>query len=315
MRIAILDDWLDCALDSCDWNRLGPDVTIDVFHDTIAGTALVERWQPYDIICMMRERTPVDAALLDQLPNLKGIVTSGMRNAALDIEAARSRGLMISGTGSPGHATSELAFTLIAMQARQIFASATTMRDGGWQTHLGRDLRGARLGILGLGRLGAQLAGYAKAFGMEIQAWSQNLTEERCDEVGVSYVDRDTLFRSSDFISIHLKLSARVCQLVGAEEIAMMKPDAYLVNTSRAPIIDMEALTNALVKRQIAGAAIDVYDHEPVSPTDPIRNTQNLLMTPHIGYVTRETMDIFYGETLDAVEAMIAGTPIRELMP
>ena len=315
MRIAILDDWLDCALDSCDWNRLGPDVTIDIFHDTIAGTALVERLQPYDIICMMRERTPVDAALLDQLPNLKGIVTSGMRNAALDIDAARSRGLMISGTGSPSHATSELAFTLIAMQARQIFASATTMRDGGWQTHLGRDLRGARLGILGLGRLGTQLAGYAKAFGMEIQAWSQNLTEARCDAVGVSYVDRETLFRSSDFISIHLKLSARVRHLVGAEEMALMKPDAYLVNTSRAPIIDMKALTNALVNQQIAGAAIDVYDHEPVPATDPLRNMPNLLMTPHTGYVTRETMDIFYGETLDAVEAMIAGTPIRELMP
>ena len=315
MRIAILDDWLDCALDSCDWNRLGPDVTIDVFHDTIAGTALVERLQPYDIICMMRERTPVDAALMNQLPNLQGIVTSGMRNAALDIDAAKSRGLMVSGTSSPGHATSELAFTLIAMQARQIFASATTMRDGGWQTHLGRDLRGARLGILGLGRLGTQLAGYAKAFGMEIQAWSQNLTEARCDVVGVSYVDRETLFRSSDFISIHLKLSARVRHLVGAEEIAMMKPDAYLVNTSRAPIIDMEALTNALVNQQIAGAAIDVYDHEPIPATDPLRNMPNLLMTPHIGYVTRETMDIFYGETLDAVEAMIAGTPIRELMP
>jgi phosphoglycerate dehydrogenase-like enzyme len=168
---------------------------------------------------------------------------------------------------------------------------------------------------LGLGRLGAQLAGYANAFGMKIQSWSQNLTEERCDEVGVSYVDRETLFRSSDFISIHLKLSARVRHLVGAEELAMMKPDAYLVNTSRAPIIDMEALTDALAIGQIAGAAIDVYDHEPVPPTDPIRNTPNLLMTPHIGYVTRETMDIFYGEMLDAVEAMIAGTPIRELMP
>ena len=315
MKIAILDDWLECALDSHDWNRLGVDVTIDTFHDTIAGTALVERLQPYDIICMMRERTPIDAALMDKLPNLKGIVTSGMRNAALDIDAARSRGLMISGTGSPGHATSELAFTLIAMQARQIFASATTMRDGGWQTHLGRDLRGARLGILGLGRLGTQLAGYAKAFGMEIQAWSQNLTEARCDAVGVSYVDRETLFSSSDFISIHLKLSARVHHLVGAEEMAMMKPDAYLVNTSRAHIIDMKALTNALANQQIAGAAIDVYDHEPVPATDPLRNIPNLLMTPHIGYVTRETMDIFYGETLDAVEAMIAGTPIRELMP
>jgi phosphoglycerate dehydrogenase-like enzyme len=264
---------------------------------------------------MMRERTPIDAALMDQLPNLKGIVTSGMRNAALDINAAKSRGLMVSGTGSPGHATSELAFTLIAMQARQIFASATAMREGGWQTHLGRDLRGTRLGILGLGRLGAQLAGYAKAFGMEIQAWSQNLTEERCDEVGVSYVDRDTFFRSSDFISIHLKLSARVRHLIGAEEIAMMKPDAYLVNTSRAPIVDMKALTNSLANRQIAGAAIDVYDHEPVLATDPLRNTPNLLMTPHIGYVTRETMHIFYGETLEAVEAMIAGTPIRELTP
>jgi phosphoglycerate dehydrogenase-like enzyme len=264
---------------------------------------------------MMRERTPIDATLMDQLPNLKGIVTSGMRNAALDINAAKSRGLMVSGTGSPGHATSELAFTLIAMQARQIFAGATAMRNGGWQTHLGRDLRNARLGILGLGRLGAQLAGYAKAFGMEIQAWSQNLTKERCDAVGVSYVDRETLFRSSDFISIHLKLSSRVHHLVGAEELAMMKPDAYLVNTSRAPIIDMEALTNALATGQIAGAAIDVYDHEPVPAKDPLRNTPNLLMTPHIGYVTCETMDIFYGETLDAVEAMIAGTPIRELMP
>ena len=315
MKIAILDDWLNCALDSCDWSRLGADVTVDVFHDTIAGTALVERLQPYDIICMMRERTPIDAALMDQLPNLKGIITSGMRNAALDIDAAKSRGLMLSGTGSPGHATSELAFTLIAMQARQIFASATAMRDGGWQTLLGRDLRGARLGILGLGRLGAQLADYAKAFGMEIQAWSQNLTKERCDAVGVSYVDRKTLFRSSDFISIHLKLSDRVRHLVGAEELAMMKPDAYLVNTSRAPIIDMEALTTALINRQIAGAAIDVYDHEPVTANDPLLDTPNLLMTPHIGYVTRETMEIFYGETLEAVEAMIAGSPIRELMP
>jgi phosphoglycerate dehydrogenase-like enzyme len=159
------------------------------------------------------------------------------------------------------------------------------------------------------------LAGYAKAFGMEIQAWSQNLTKERCDEVGVSYVDRDSFFRSSDFISIHLKLSARVRHLIGAEEIAMMKPDAYLVNTSRAPIVDMKALTNSLANRQIAGAAIDVYDHEPVLATDPLRNTPNLLMTPHIGYVTRETMHIFYGETLEAVKAMIAGTPIRELTP
>ena len=315
MKIAILDDWLDCALSACDWNRLGPDAMIDLFSDTITGDALVERLHPYDIICMMRERTPIDADLMAKLPNLKGIVTSGMRNAALDIAAARSRGIMLSGTGSPGHATSELAFTLMAMQARQIFASATAMRDGGWQTHLGRDLRGARLGILGLGRLGAQLAGYAKAFGMDVQAWSQNLTTERCDEVGVTYVDREALFQSSDFISIHLKLSDRVRHLVGAAELAMMKPESYLVNTSRAPIIDMQALTSALEAGQIAGAAVDVYDLEPVPADAPLRKTPNLLMTPHIGYVTRETMAVFYGETLDAVEAMMAGRPIRELLP
>ena len=184
------------------------------------------------------------------------------------------------------------------------------MRNGGWQTHLGRDLRGSNLGILGLGRLGGQLANYAKVFGMNIQAWSQNLTVERCNEVGVSYVDRDTLFKTSDFISIHLKLSDRVRHLVAAKELAMMKPDAYLVNTSRAPIIDMQALTTALATGQIAGAAIDL---EPVPADDPLRKTPNLLMTPHIGYVTRETMAIFYGETLEAVAAMIAGQPIRSL--
>ena len=313
MKLAILDDWLDCALSSCDWSQLGANVQIDVFHDTVRGDPLVARLQPYDIICMMRERTPITAALMDKLPNLKGIVTSGMRNAALDIDAAKARSIMVSGTSSPGHATSELAFSLITMQARQLFASATSMRNGGWQTHLGRDLRGTKLGILGLGRLGEQLAHYAKAFGMNVQAWSQNLTVERCNEVGVSYVDRSTLFKTSDFISIHLKLSDRVRHLVAAKELAMMKPEAYLVNTSRAPIIDMQALTNALATRQIAGAAIDVYDLEPVPSDDPLRATPNLLMTPHIGYVTRETMEIFYGETLEAVEAMIAGQPIRNL--
>ena len=309
MKIAILDDWLECALDSCDWNRLGVDVTIDTFHDTIAGTALVERLQPYDIICMMRERTPIDAALMDKLPNLKGIVTSGMRNAALDIDAAKSRGLMVSGTGSPGHATSELAFTLIAMQARQIFASATAMRDGGWQTHLGRDLRGARLGILGLGRLGAQLAGYAKAFGMEIQAWSQNLTEERCDEVGVSYVDRDTLFRSSDFISIHLKLSARVRQLVGAEEIAMMKPDAYIINTARGDVIDETALAAALSAKKLGGAGLDVFQGEPV--IDPaLLAAPNTVLLPHLGSATIETRTAMGLKVVENVCAFFSGQPL-----
>lgn len=318
MKIAVLDDWVECARDCCDWNRLGTNeagtnIAVDIFHDTISGKTLVERLQPYDIICIMRERTPIDARLMDQLPNLRGIITSGMRNAALDIAAAKTRGIMLSGTESPGHATAELAFTLIAMQARQLFTAAQSMADGGWQTHLGRDLRGARLGILGLGRLGEALAKYGAAFGMNVQAWSQNLTKDRCAEVGVDYVDRETLFRTSDFISIHLKLSDRVRHLVGVDELAMMQRDAYLVNTSRAPIIDMHALTAALKTKKIAGAAIDVYDLEPLPSNDPLRGTTNLLMTPHIGYVTRETMKIFYSQTLEAIEAMIAGRPIRQL--
>jgi phosphoglycerate dehydrogenase-like enzyme len=313
MKIAVLDDWLNCARQSADWDRLGAGAMLDFYHDTISGPALVDRLRPYDILCIMRERTPIDAVLMSQLPNLKAIITSGMRNAAIDVDAARARGITVCGTGSPGHATAELAFILIGMLARQILPGASAMRDGGWQTHMGRDLRHARLGILGLGRLGVELAGYARAFGMEVQAWSQNLTPARCAELGVAYVDRETLFTTSDFISIHLKLSDRVRHLVSADELALMKPDACLVNTSRAPIIDMDALTTALRTGQIGGAAIDVYDSEPVAADDPIRQTPNLVMTPHIGYVTRETMTIFYQETLEAVEAVIAGKPIRQI--
>ena len=313
MKIAILDDWLDCAKQSADWDRLGADVAIDFFQDTVTGPTLIDRLHPYDVLCVMRERSLIDATLIAQLPNLKAIVTSGMRNAAIDLDAAKARNITVCGTGSPGHATAELAFILIGMLARQILPSANAMHSGGWQTHLGRDLRGARLGILGLGRLGGELAGFANAFGMKVQAWSQNLTNERCAELNVTYADRETLFRTSDFISIHLKLSDRVKHLVGASELDLMKPDACLVNTSRASIIDMEALITALTAGQIGGAAIDVYDLEPVPENDPLRNTPNLLMTPHIGYVTRETMTVFYRDTLDAISSILAGQPIRQL--
>ena len=313
MKIAILDDWLDCAKQSADWDRLGADVAIDFFQDTVTGPTLIDRLHPYDVLCVMRERSLIDATLIAQLPNLKAIVTSGMRNAAIDLDAAKARNITVCGTGSPGHATAELAFILIGMLARQILPCANAMRGGGWQTHLGRDLRGARLGILGLGRLGGELAGFANAFGMEVQAWSQNLTNERCAELNVTYADRETLFRTSDFISIHLKLSDRVKHLVGASELDLIKEDTCLVHTSRAPIIDMEALITALTAGQIGGAAIDVYDLEPVPENDPLRNTPNLLMTPHIGYVTRETMKVFYRDTLDAIASILAGQPIRQL--
>ena len=206
------------------------------------GSALIKRLREYDVICAMRERTLLSAEVLTQLPNLKAIITSGMRNAAIDLDACKKRGIVVSGTASPGHATAELAMTLIGVLARQIVPSANAMANGGWQVATGRDLRGARLGILGLGRLGSQVAKLGQAYGMEVQAWSQNLTPERAAEEGVVYAEKQAFFASSDFISIHLKLSDRVIGLVGADELSWMQPDACIVNTSRAPIIDEAAL-------------------------------------------------------------------------
>lgn len=311
MKIAFLDDWLDCARSSTDWSDLASAHQLVFFNDTVTGPALAERLYPFDIVCCMRERSLISADLLDNLPNLKLLVTSGMRNAAIDLDAAAKRGLPVSGTDIPGHATAELTMTLIGMLARQLLPAANAMATGGWQTHLGRDLRGARLGILGLGRLGSQLAGLARPFGMEIQAWSQNLTAARCAEANVKFVDKDTLFASSDFISIHLKLSDRVTGLVGARELGLMKPSAYLINSSRAPIVDMPALGKALQSGQLAGAALDVYDLEPLPADDPMRSWPNLLLTPHIGYVTEQTMQIFHSQMAENIRAFLDGAPIR----
>ncbi|MDC1382570.1 D-2-hydroxyacid dehydrogenase family protein [Candidatus Puniceispirillum sp.] len=313
MKIAILDDWLNCAKQSANWDNLGNEVQVDFFKDTVNDKQLIQRLLPYQIICLMRERTDFNAKLMEQLPNLQGIVTSGMRNAAIDLAASKAREIVVSGTTSPGHATAELAFILVGAMARALLPNAHSMLNGGWQTHLGRDLRGANLGILGLGRLGAEVAHFGKAFGMNVQAWSQNLTNSRCQEIDVNYADKETFFKTSDFISIHLKLSDRVRHLIGVNELNMMQTSAYLVNTSRAAIIDMNALTAALKTQQIAGAAIDVYDLEPLPIRDPVRKMPNLLMTPHIGYVTRETMEVFYGQTVEAIQAIISGNPIRQL--
>ena len=236
-----------------------------------------------------------------------------MRNAAIDLDACKAREIIVSGTASPGHATAELAMTLIGTMARQIIPSANSMTQGGWQIGTGRDLRGATLGILGLGRLGGQVAALGQAFGMEVQAWSQNLTPERAAEQGVTYKDKEAFFATSDFISIHLKLSSRVTGLVGAEELAWMKPDACIVNTSRAPIIDETALIKALNTGKLGAAALDVYHHEPLPKDDALRTTPNLILTPHIGYVTQETMRVFYAETLESLEAYLTGVPIRLL--
>ena len=313
MKIALIDDWLEDSQKSADWSALMKEHQIDIYHDTITGDALIQRLLPYDIIGIMRERTPFDKALIDALPNLKAIITSGMRNLSIDTAYARSKNIEVMGTESPGHATAELAMTLIGVLAREIVPSAISMQQGGWQVATGRDLRGAKLGILGLGRLGGQLAKLGQAYGMDVQAWSQNLTQERCQEMGVRYCDRDSFFKTSDFISIHLKMSDRVRGLVDETVFDLMKKDACIINTSRAGIIDRTALIKALSTGAIQAAATDVYDKEPLPQDDELRALPNLIMTPHIGYVTIETMRIFYDQMREDIEAFIAGNPIRLL--
>lgn len=313
MKIALLDDWQNNASSFADFARLSTDHQLDIYTDTISGPDLIERLYPYDIILAMRERTGLRADVLSQLPNLKAIITCGMRNAAIDLDYCKANHITVCGTESPGHATAELAMMLVGMLARQLYPSVQSMATGGWQVSTGRDLRGARLGILGLGRLGSQVAGLGKAFGMEVLAWSQNLTAETCAEQGVIYAPKDEFFATSDFISIHLKLSDRVTGLVGATELEQMKSDACIVNTSRAPIIDQSALCKALQQGRIGGAALDVFDTEPLPANDPLRGLPNVILTPHIGYVTAETMRVFYGGILESLEAFLMGKPIRLL--
>ncbi len=312
VRIAVLDDYQGVAEGFADWGRLPATTTLSVFHDTITEPeALVERLAPFDIICAMRERTPFPAALIARLPKLRLIVTTGMRNAAIDVAAAKRQGVLVCGTASPGHATAELTFGLILALARGLAPESQSMRAGTWQEGVGRDLRGATLGVIGLGRLGAEVAGFGQAFGMTVIAWSENLTVERCASLGVARVEKKELLERADFVTIHTRLSERTRGLISAPDLALMKPDAYLVNTSRGPIVDWRTLLAALEAGRPAGAALDVYDEEPLAPDHPLRGSDKLLLTPHIGYVTRETYRVFYEETLEAVLAFLEGAPIR----
>lgn len=314
MRIAILDDYQNISRQFADWSRLPAGCELSVFTDHEPDPVKLQaRLAPFQILCVMRERTPLPAALLAQLPELRLIVTSGMKNAAIDVGAAQAQGIVVCGTPSPGHATAELTLAFILACARGLVPENRSVREGGWQVGLGRDLRGATLGIIGLGRLGAQVAGFGKALGMEVLAWSQHLSETRAAEVGVNRVDKTTLLQQSDFITLHLRLSERTHHLIDAEDLALMKADAYLINTSRGPIVNTEALLQALQQRRIGGAAIDVYDEEPLARDHPLRALDNALLTPHVGYVTRETYAVFYQETLEAVLAFLAGQPIRVL--
>ncbi|MEE3045717.1 MAG: D-2-hydroxyacid dehydrogenase family protein [Pseudomonadota bacterium] len=315
MRIAILDDYQKLALQSADWSAVKAHGEITVFHDTITDkNALRDRLMPFDILCVMRERTPISGDLIRSLPNLKLIVTSGKRNAAIDVATAHECGITVCGTESPSTATPELAFALMLGLARNIVGENASMRSGGWQIGLGQDLAGSTLGIIGLGRLGAQIAKIAQAFDMHITAWSTNLTPERCQEVGVEYKpSKEALLRDADFVTIHQRLSDRTRGLIGSEEFRQMKKTAFLINTSRGPIVDDAALIDAVNRGEIAGAGIDVYDQEPLPAAHPLRKCEKLLLTPHLGYVTRHTWDVFYGQTVEAVLAWINGDPIRVL--
>src|SRR3954453_2703538 len=315
-RIAVLDDYQSVAADFCDWSTVPGPVDVTTFTDTLTDEdALAERLAPFDVLIAMRERTRFERSLLERLPNLKLLVTTGMRNKSIDTQAANDNGVTVCGTGSGQTATPELTWALILAVLRHIPQEDAGVRAGGWQQTIGGDLAGARLGIVGLGRLGTQGATIGQAFGMDVVDWSQNLTDERAAEQGVRRVDREELFATSDVVTVHLLWSRRTRGLINAEDFALMKHTAVFINTSRGPIVTTPALVDALQNGTIAGAGLDVYDREPLPPDDPIRSLPRTVLTPHLGYGTRGTYEVFYGEAGEEVAGLLAGAPIRVIEP
>jgi D-3-phosphoglycerate dehydrogenase len=317
IRCAILDDYQDVALKLADWGKVKDRVEIKVFREHLGGSGkVIATLQGFEIIVAMRERTAFPKQVLDALPELKLLITTGMRNASIDTAAAKARGVTVCGTGTFGNPTSGVAIGLMLELTRRIgFENARLHAGALWQTTIGLDLEGMTLGILGLGKLGTRTANIAKAFGMKVIAWSQNLTEEKAAKGGARLVSKDELLQTSDFVTIHLVLSDRTRGLLGAADLAKMKNTAILINTSRGPIVDEAALVAALRQGTIAGAGLDVYDEEPLPLDHPLRHLPNTVITPHLGYVTEEGYRIFYGQALEDVKAWLAGQPVRVLKP
>jgi phosphoglycerate dehydrogenase-like enzyme len=316
MKIAVLDDYQKVARDMADWSGIEADHEITFFPDIYEGLdGFAQRLEPFEVLCIMRERSPIGRDLIERLPNARLFVTASMRNAAIDLDACKEHGIQVLGTRGSAQSTPELAWGMMLSLARNIHIENARMREGAWITTLGTDLQGKTLGILGLGRLGTKMAQIARAFDMKVIAWSQNLTPKTAAEAGATRVEKAELFARADFITIHYKLGERSRGLVGAVELAQMKPTAYLVNTSRGPIVDTDALIAALTDGRIAGAGIDVYDAEPLPPGHPIRSCPRTLLTPHLGYVTDGTYRAFYGEIVESLESWLAGNPIRVLSP
>ena len=315
-RVALLDDYQDVALGMADWRSLPAGTEVVVFKDHLADeSAVAGRLAGFDIVMALRERTPFPRTLLERLPRLKLLITAGMRNASIDMKAAAERGVVVCGTAGLPYPTAELAWGLILSLMRRIPAEDRATREGRWQTSLGLGLNGKTLGVLGLGTLGSRAAKVGLAFEMQVLAWSQNLTAERARDAGVTLVPKDELLARSDIVSIHLVLGERTHGLIGSRELGLMKRSAYLVNTSRGPIVDEAALIRALGDGTIAGAGLDVFDEEPLPPDHAFRRLPNIVITPHLGYVTAETYRIFYGQALEDVKAYLDGSPVRVLRP
>jgi D-3-phosphoglycerate dehydrogenase len=315
LRCAILDDYLNLSLDVADWSKVKDRVDLTVFNQPFASQqAAASALKDFEIICAMRERTPFPQALFAALPKLKLLITSGMRNAAIDMEAAKAHNVVLCGTQFGRDPTAPLTMGLILELTRNIGRENARMHAGEpLQKFVGIEIEGRTLGVIGLGKLGGKVSKLAQAFGMNVIAWSPNLTTERCKEVGVSYATKEELFKTADIITIHVVLGQRSRGLVGAEDLARMKPTAYLVNTARGPIVDEAALLETLQQKRIAGAAVDVFSVEPLPVDHPFRKLDNIVLTPHLGYVTEEGFRNHYGQMVEGIDAWFKGEPLRRL--
>lgn len=307
IKIAILDDYQEVAFTMADWSNIRSIADVTVYKEHLfEETDLIERLHPFEIICVMRERTPLTHSLLAHLPNLKLIASTGSRNASIDMEAAEKLGITVKHTGYMSTGAIEMTWAMLMAMARHIPTEANAFKNGEWQSTVGTDLAGKTIGLIGLGSIGVKIAAIAKVFDMKVIAWSQNLTVEKAAEHGVQYVSKEALFRESDFVSVHLVLSKRSTGIVAAEDLALMKPSAYFINTSRAPLVDQDALIEVLTNKRIAGAAVDVFDIEPLPADHPFRTMDNLLGTSHIGFVTEDTYRVFYRDTVKTIEEWLS---------
>ena len=313
VRAAILDDYQNVAMAFADWSPIAKDVEIKVFNKPFGSQdEAIKALQGFAVVVGMRERTPFPRKVVEALPDLKLLITTGARNNSFDIKACAERGVTVCGTGAAGSPTTGIAFGLMLELTRRIgFENARLKAGAPWQTTIGRDLEGLTLGILGLGKLGQRSAAVGKAFGMKTIAWSQNLTEEKAKAAGADYVSKDDLFRNADFVTIHLVLSDRSRGLVGAKELGLMKKSAYLINTSRGPIVDEKALIAVLNSKSIAGAGLDVFDIEPLPLDHPFRKMDNVVITPHLGYVSEQNYRKYFPDIVEDIRAWLDGKPVR----